>query len=183
VAILKGRVAPMTLTRLDVEGSPLRPYGYYDADSSTRLISVDERQRRLRRADGSLRGAPDRCYTYQQLLWIGIFCYVEWHLEQAGAPAARPRAIRAIRRLQERNHGVLPSASRLVFFEHDVYLLADDGPTECLTDDGQQLAMRQILTDEIAAEVHGRVAVLAAHREDMQAPPIRFGMAAEGGRR
>lgn len=160
-AIFQGAISPSTLQYLDETGY-LRPSFYAAPNQDNQLISPVERDQ-LIAARGRTRGDPRRQYTYVDLVWIRLFLYVKSGLTTHRVSSAGRKAGEIIRALRERT-GTCPSASRMIVAGKDVYLLQENTIAECLTQPGQ-LGLMQIVTDQVAAEVRGRVEALAAHQK------------------
>ena len=157
--ILKGRVTLSTLQRWD-EQEFFRPSLY--AVGEGRLIDRAERDTRLGEV-GKTRGAPHRRYTYLDLVWMRLFLYVMDALSARKVSNAGRKAANIIANLRGTGETPPPHSSRLLFVDEDVFLLNGGTVARCLTA-SKQLPLTQIFTDQVAAEVGGRIQALVEHR-------------------
>jgi hypothetical protein len=143
------------------EAEMFRPSFYFDDQAEGRLQSRAVRDR-LVQTEGKDRGNPRRRYTFHDLLWLRLFFYVKEELRGIPQSSRLPAKVLAeLRTLDDKP----PPTARLVFVGKDVYVLGDRGEARCLTRPGQ-LALRQLIEPTaLAAEVRGRLHVLAGRRE------------------
>jgi hypothetical protein len=156
-AVFFDAISPNTLQYLD-ERQYVRPSFYYAADRPGSLLRREDRDL-LVQSRGKQRGDPRRRFSYDDLVWIRLFVYVSDYLKQAKATRPLQRAGEILRLLKTRTPEGCPPAWRLVFFGKDVYLL-EEATAVSLTDG--QLALTQLLTDNVEAEVKGRIEALVA---------------------
>lgn len=157
-AVFFNSIKPQTLQYLDERGY-LRPSFYFKSGHPGNLISQQERDLLAQSHGGKNRGDPHRRFTYEDLVWIRLFVYVKDRLEAAKATKAQQTAGGILRVLRERTPHGCPPAGRLIFFGRQVYLLEDSTVVSLL--DGQ-LALTQVLTDSVIAEVKGRIEALVS---------------------
>ena len=160
VRILHGKVRNQTLLKWDRAGI-FRPTFYFDISATGCVISADVRDKR---ASGrtSWRGAPPRLYTFTDLLYLRLLVEVSDKLEQHSVRNPTRRAAEIIAALRKRFPETAPSSSRMLVIGRELYLLGDAGP-ECLT--GTQQPLIGLFTDEVAAELRGRIDLLTARNE------------------
>jgi len=168
-SILKGRLDPISLQRMDLSGL-FRPSYYYWTSGQGGLIEPNRRDE-LVAESGPSRGDPRRRYTYQDLVWLRLLLYVKEGLMEAGVKRPSHQAAQAIDRLRAICDGRCPSAARVILAGRGVYLLRDHGVAEPLTG-GTQLSMSAVLTDTVFAELEGRIAVLQAREELRDLPSL-----------
>ena len=163
--IFRGAIQESTLQYWDKKHL-LRPSFYSDTADLAHLMSPAQRDAFVAQNRVTQGRGPRRRYTYTDLVWIRLFVYIRKCVgRRAGQVLGRLRLLC--------DSSAPPSAARLLFHGRHVYLLRDDEVAECLTRPGE-LAMTQLLTDQVEAEVWGRVKVLAAHRQIRQvAEPVR----------
>jgi DNA-binding transcriptional MerR regulator len=148
-----GDLSAQNLQYLDEQGY-LRP-SYYLAgqqlvDREARDAALDPKNR--------THGDARRRYSYEDLVWIRLLIYLRDGLKSARATRPLQRAGAIVRRLRGTEAGC-PQSARLLFFGADVYLLEGDAVIS-LTDG--QIALRQVVTDHVEAEVRGRIDALVA---------------------
>jgi hypothetical protein len=139
----------------------IRPTYYHALGRPGGLITREERDL-LIQSRGPQKGDPHRLYNYEDLVWIRLFIYVRDNLRDAGAARAFQRAGVILRDLRRLTPQGCPPPWRLVFFGEDVYLV-EEAAVRSLTNG--QLVMKQLLTDNIEAEVKGRIDALVALNE------------------
>lgn len=159
MAIFEGEFDAMALARLDEE-SVIWPSYYYSAASPTKLqeAQTNDQGERLRPAH-----APRR-YTYQDLVWIALFCNVRKKVRDQGIANGSKRAGEIIQQIRRLVGNIGPSCSRIVFFAKRAYLLTDDGRLEALNMGGQ-VAMAAVVLGSLDGEVRGRIDLLSAQPE------------------
>jgi hypothetical protein len=156
--ILKSKVTSVNLERWDKSGV-FRPSHYW---ANEKLLSRQDRDDRVK-SDPSNRGNPERRYTYHDLVWLRLLIYVKEYFADMGIRRSSAKSAAIIGAIQKISPEQCPPAARLFFIENgDAYLSRDNGTAERLTADGQ-LAMRILLTDQVVAEVDGRISVLEAN--------------------
>jgi hypothetical protein len=140
-----------------------RPSFYMDPRASGTLLSPIERDQRDR-TELTRGTAPERRYTFMDLLWLGIFLYAKKTFERTKVRNAAKRASEVIKALRETNDSRIPARSRLLFFREDTYLLEDSGEVRPLPP-AKQLPLTGLFAADVASELRGRIEVLAARNE------------------
>jgi hypothetical protein len=152
-----GAIKAQALQYLD-EQDYLRPSFYFSSQHPGNLMSRSDRDLQLQERTRS-RGDARRRFTYEDLVWIRLLVYVKDGLKTAGMTRPLQRAGDIVRRLRSKTPTGCPPPSRLLFFGRDVYLL-DDAMAVSLT--SGQLGLTQLVTDNVEAEVKGRIDTLIA---------------------
>jgi hypothetical protein len=155
--VFLGAITPSNLQYLD-EQQYLRPSFYFSAESLGQVITREERDLALESRQRT-RGDHRRRFTYDDLVWIRLLIYVKDGLKSAGVAWPLKKAGDIVHRLKVKAPEGCPPSSRLVFFGQDVYLL-EESTAVSLTDG--QLVLTQVLTDNVQAEVKGRIDALVA---------------------
>ena len=159
--IFKGEVAPVHLQKWDESGI-FRPSFYAKSESPSGLLTQGERDKKIASL-GRSRGDPHRAYTYMDLAWLRIFLFVKQGLKERGTKSPARRAADIVAAIHALGYQSPPHAARLLFVGAQVYLVDSERVPRCLTP-GNQLPITQLFTDEIVAELDGRIRVLVQHQ-------------------
>jgi hypothetical protein len=156
--IFPGEISAQNLGNWD-EKDWFRPSFYADTDAPGGVITPAERNDRPRN-----QGAPERRYSFTDLLWLGIFVHAKRTFERTGVANAAKRASTVVKALRDTDDVRIPARSRLLFLEGDAYVLEDSGEVRPLPP-AKQLALTGLFGAEVAAELRGRLEVLSARSE------------------
>lgn len=160
VRILLGKVKNPTLIKWDNNGT-FRPSFYFDETVAGCVITPEMRDAKVA-ASSRKRGAPPRLFTFTDLVYLRLLVEVSAMLGTHKVPNPSRRASEIVAVLRKRFPETAPSSSRLLVVGQDMYLLGERG-AECLT--GTQLPLIGLFTDDVAAELRGRIEVLSTRKD------------------